>query len=372
MSRFRSITSFVGLALALAACGGKDKKADPTPAESVDARPSGEGEAQVITEEISFAAAGMTIRGSVTRPAGAGPFPAIAVAAGSGPTDRDWNNPLLPGDNGSAALLGQALAERGVVLLRYDKRGTGKTGMPVGSITWSDYIAELTEALKYLAAQPYVDNTRLHVAGHSEGGAHALKLAAAPAVDVASLILLSTAGRSLRDIVLWQIGNQIAVSGMDEAAGKAEMESLEKALDRIIAKENVDPTKVSQLPGIQQFVAALQAPASVDFAQDILGFEPAQAFQTFELPVLVLSGERDIQVDPELDAKPLAEASEAAGRPTKLVLVPTADHVLKHEDTPRAELTAAAGLRYNAPDRSLAEGVADAIADWAKNPVPAQ
>ncbi|MEI7771080.1 MAG: hypothetical protein WCI67_13875, partial [Chloroflexales bacterium] len=58
-----------------------------------------------------------------------GPFPAVVFVAGSGPTDRDWNSPLIPGTNGSAALLAQALTERGYLTLRYDKRASGPHGI---------------------------------------------------------------------------------------------------------------------------------------------------------------------------------------------------------------------------------------------------
>ena len=49
-----------------------------------------------------------------------GPFPAVIMAAGSGPTDRNWNSPMIPGANGSAALFARLLTEAGFVALRYD------------------------------------------------------------------------------------------------------------------------------------------------------------------------------------------------------------------------------------------------------------
>ncbi len=61
-----------------------------------------------------------TVDGTFVRPVGSGPFPAVVMVAGSGPTDRDWNSPLLPGTNGSARLLAEALARAGFASLRYD------------------------------------------------------------------------------------------------------------------------------------------------------------------------------------------------------------------------------------------------------------
>ena len=61
--------------------------------------------------------AGASARGS--------PFPGAVFAPCSGPTDRDWNTPLLPGSNGRARLIAHELARHGFASLRYDKRASG-------------------------------------------------------------------------------------------------------------------------------------------------------------------------------------------------------------------------------------------------------
>src|SRR3954447_10173851 len=75
--------------------------------------------------EVSWQLESTTVDGTLVRPAGPGPFPAAVMVAGSGPTDRDWNSSLLPGANGSARLLAEALAQAGIASLRYDKRASG-------------------------------------------------------------------------------------------------------------------------------------------------------------------------------------------------------------------------------------------------------
>jgi len=75
--------------------------------------------------EVTWDVDGIAVYGTVTRPADAGLHPAIVFVAGSGPTDRDWCSPLLPGTNCSGRLLAQALTEKGFVTLRYDKRAVG-------------------------------------------------------------------------------------------------------------------------------------------------------------------------------------------------------------------------------------------------------
>ena len=71
--------------------------------------------------EIGWDVDGIRVAGTLTLPAGSGPHAAVIFVAGSRPTDRDWNSPLLPGKNGSAALLAAALTEAGFV----DRGGKG-------------------------------------------------------------------------------------------------------------------------------------------------------------------------------------------------------------------------------------------------------
>ena len=82
-------------------------------------------EIKVVSEEISWPIGETTVYATITRPESGENLPGIVFVPGSGPTDRDWNSPLLPGKNGSAALLAEELALKGYVTIRYDKRFTG-------------------------------------------------------------------------------------------------------------------------------------------------------------------------------------------------------------------------------------------------------
>ncbi len=76
-------------------------------------------------KEVTWDVQGATVAATITAPNGKGPRPAVVLVAGSGPTDRDWCTPLLPGTNGSARLIAEALASRGFVTIRYDKIAAG-------------------------------------------------------------------------------------------------------------------------------------------------------------------------------------------------------------------------------------------------------
>src|SRR5215471_7178832 len=111
--------------------------------------------------EVSWPLDSTTVYGTLVKPSGPGPFPAVVMVAGSGPTDRDWNSPLLPGTNGSARLLAEALAQARIASLRYDKRPSGPHLLEnmqalIGKISMQSHLDELTGAVHTLAAQDYV------------------------------------------------------------------------------------------------------------------------------------------------------------------------------------------------------------------------
>ena len=119
------------------------------------------------------------IEASLTQPIGNGPFPAVIMVAGSGPTDRNWNSPLIPGTNGSAALLAHGLTELGYVTLRYDKRASGPHGREnamklAGRISMQGHTDELAGGVKHLACQNFVDSKKIFVLANSEGCIHTL------------------------------------------------------------------------------------------------------------------------------------------------------------------------------------------------------
>ena len=78
-----------------------------------------------VDEEVVIHGPGYVLPSTISLPATDGPVPCIVFFAGSGPTDRDWTSPLLPGTNGSGAQLAHELQARGVGSIRFDKVGSG-------------------------------------------------------------------------------------------------------------------------------------------------------------------------------------------------------------------------------------------------------
>jgi hypothetical protein len=130
-------------------------------------------------EEVTWDIDDTTVAATLTQPEGDGPFPAIIMVAGSGPTDRDWNSPILPGMNGSAALLADALTRAGYVTLRYDKRVSGPNMIAnveklMGQLSLQSQLVEMVGGVALLADHEVVDASNIFALANSEGAIHAL------------------------------------------------------------------------------------------------------------------------------------------------------------------------------------------------------
>src|ERR1700730_944056 len=147
------------------------------------------------SSEVTWQLGETSVYGTLVRPSGPGPFPAVVMVAGSGPTDRDWNSPLLPGTNGSARLLAEALARVGIASLRYDKRASGPHAREnmqtlIGKMSMQSHVDELAGAVRTMAKQDYMRSDRIFALTNSEGALHALNYQVhSPAIPFTGLVL---------------------------------------------------------------------------------------------------------------------------------------------------------------------------------------
>jgi uncharacterized protein len=307
-----------------------------------------------------------TMYATVVQPAGTGPFPGVVMVAGSGPTDRDWNTPLLPGTNGSARLLAEALAEQGIASIRYDKRAAGphaQENFPklIGKVSFQTHADELAGAVEHLGALDYVDSKRIFALTNSEGGLHALYYQVHdPVIPFAGLVLTAPPGRVMNAVGRAQVAAQIALL----PNGAELMAAYDAAIARFQAGEPVDPDPALP-PGVLMLLQGLSAPPNLPFARELWGADAAAWLALVRVPVLIIIGKKDLQVDWQADGAPLQAAAEGRAG-VEFVFPENANHVLKHEPTPRSQLDANAALRYNAPDTVLDPEALAAIVPWLK------
>lgn len=317
------------------------------------------------SSEVTWQMGDTSVYGTMVKPVGPGPFPAVVMVAGSGPTDRDWNSPLLPGTNGSARLLAEALAQAGFASLRYDKRGSGphaRENVPlmIGKVSMQSFADELARAVGILVSQEYVRSSRIFALANSEGTLHALNYQLhSPAIPLAGLVLVGPPGRAVGTVAHSQLAAQAAAL----PNGDALLALYDQAIARFQAGEPANPDPA--LPeGVQMLLKSLETPANLPFARELWLADATPLLSQVDIPVLVIIGKKDIQIDWQADGDPLKLA--AAGHENVTFLFPeNANHILKQELRPRSELVAAEILAsYNGPDTRLDPQAMDDILKW--------
>ncbi len=313
---------------------------------------------------VSWTLDGIEMFGTMVLPDGDGPFPSVVLVAGSGPTDRDWNSPLMPGTNGSGRLLAEVLAARGYASIRYDKRASGPhviENLPrlVGTFSMASHLGELAAAVDVLVADPRVDPARVVGLGNSEGCLHVLHYAtSAQRVPFAGVVLTGPPGRSVGAVLDMQLAAQLgAVPG-----GAESLRLVRAATGRFAAGGAMDPDPDPAIPdGVANVLRSFDSPANLPFARELWTASAAEDLAGIRIPTLVLIGEKDLQIDATADGGPLQDV--AAGNPdVSFVFPPEANHVLKHEPRPRAEIVP--GENYNQDGGALDPVAVAAILDW--------
>ncbi len=274
----------------------------------------------------------------------AGPTaPVVLIIPGSGPTDRDGNNPL----GVKAApyrLLAEELAGMGVSTVRIDKRGMlgSKDAIAdANAVRIADYADDTHAWVKSIRER--TGARCVWVLGHSEGGLVALE-AAQKADGLCGVILVSAVGRKMGDVIREQLRANPANAPLLEVAMPA--------IDSLEAGKSVDS---STMPAPLQ---KLFAPQIQPFLMDLMASDPAKLAAGVKLPMLIVQGGRDLQVS-ESDAKALAAAQPRA----KLVIVPQMNHVLKDVGS---DDRAANFATYGDPSLPVDSAIVEAIADFLK------
>ncbi|MDJ0312610.1 hypothetical protein [Arthrobacter sp. H35-D1] len=320
----------------------------------------------VISSDVSWQLDNITMEGTVVRPDGDGPFPAVVLVAGSGPTDRDWCTPLLPGSNGSGRLFAEALASAGFASLRYDKRASGPHAMDnvlqlIGQLSMQSHLDELVAAVGVLTGLDFVDSARIAGLGNSEGALHVLHYATAPQnVPFAGIVLAAPPGRPVQEVLLSQLAHQLA----QVPGGTELMPKIEGAAARYTAGQPMNPDP--GLPdSVRMVLSSFEAPANLPLARELWVESTCDSLGKVQIPTLVLIGEKDVQIDAHADGGPLQAAAAGMDNVT-FTFPPNANHVFKEDSRTTAELATSPGNGYNAPDTHLDPESLKAILSWLK------
>jgi pimeloyl-ACP methyl ester carboxylesterase len=316
-------------------------------------------------EEITFSnsAANVTLGGTLTLPKGAGPFPAAVLIAGSGPHDRDESlanhKPFL--------VLADFLTRRGFAVLRYDKRGIGKSTGSVDNATTLDFAADAAAAVAYLKSRHDIDPARIGLIGHSEGAMIAPYLAA-NSKDIPWLVLLAAPATAGQDTLLNQSELIGRVGGLSDAQLVASLSFDRAAYDLVRRETNpgILSNKLKQLVHESEMDATLP-PSTLEIQlrmmtspwfRFFLDYDPLPSLRNTKCPVLALYGQKDLQVPAKSNLPLLQKAlADAGNTQVDIRQLPELNHFFQHAFS-------GSPSEYGAIDETVSPEVLQIIGDW--------
>jgi uncharacterized protein len=236
-------------------------------------------------EEVTVGQGKWALPGTLSRPAGVGPFPALILVHGSGPCDRDET----VGPNKPFRDLAGGLASKGIAVLRYEKRTRARPAefSALGSAftVKEEIIDDALEAAALLRRTEGIDARRIFLLGHSLGGMVVPRIARLDTNITGFVIMATATPRSLEDRML---GQTVYLQGLPEnVAPDAQQQfvATRKALAELKAFNGGSTNATAMVLG-----------APPCYWLDLRGYVPAEAAKDLSCPLLVLHAGRDYQV----------------------------------------------------------------------------
>ena len=265
------------------------------------------------TQDVTITAGDITVAGTYTTPDSTGPRPAALVLAGSGALDRDGNARRIRLN--LSRDLAHTLAAHGWASIRFDKRGVGASTGDYLRAGLYDELADAEAVLEWLASRR--DVSTVVVIGHSIGATMATELAVRHKT-VDGVVLLSVTAQTGENTLTWQAA-QIAPTLPAPARALLRLMRTDvlrqqrKALDRIMRTKG----DVERIQG---------AKINARWMREFITYDPEQTLRRIRVPVLAMTGSKDVQVDPA-DVHVVADLVPDA----QAHVLEDVDHILRHE-----------------------------------------
>ena len=327
------------------------------------------------SEEVSFENPKdkITLAGTLTLPAKMGKFPVVVLITGSGPQNRDeelmGHKPFL--------ILSDYLTRKGFAVLRYDDRGTFSSKGNFKTATTSDFATDVESAVNYLKTRKEIDNKRIGLIGHSEGGIIA-PIVASESKDVSFIILMAGTGVSGGDLLLKQQNAIGKVSGLSEEQLKITAELNAHIYKLVNEIQNSDTlksqiseyfvAKSKEVPKyiipegktinevIEMQLAVLMSPWMLNFIR----FNPAPVLEKVKCPVLALNGDKDLQVDSKINLPAIENALKKGGNKLYITKeLPGLNHLFQ-------ECKSGSPSEYAEIEQTISPLALETIANWMK------
>jgi alpha/beta superfamily hydrolase len=285
---------------------------------------------------------------TITIPNGKGPFPAAVLVTGSGPQNRDEEL----ADHKVFAVLADALTRNGMVVLRVDDRGVGKSTGIFSDATSEDFAKDVNTSLDYLLSRPEVDKKKTGLIGHSEGGM-IVPMVASRRNDIDFAVLLAAPGVKIDSLMVEQNAAILRSVGISQASVNAYIPLYKKLMKEIIYAADtaeayrrsailfkqwvttIDSTSRKELgfdseTSIRNVTAVLVEGFSGKWFKYFLSFNPEPWLRQLKCKVLALNGEKDIQVIANSNLPAIESALKQSGSKKYTILkLPGLNHLFQ-------------------------------------------
>jgi uncharacterized protein len=278
-----------------------------------------------VIEHVNFTneKANIKLAGTITKPKGKGPFPAVVLVSGSGPQDRNEeifnHKPFL--------VIADYLTNNGIAVLRYDDRGVAESEGDFSSATSADFADDAKAAFEFLKKQKNIDSKKVGIIGHSEGGMIA-PMVAAEDNSVGFIILLAGPGIPIDELLILQT-EKVALA---EGTPKEEIEkalAINKDLFGVALHQKDEKRAIEQfeeiiikhssdLPAEERELALSESMKSTKalltpWFRFFIGYDPQTVLEKVKCPVLAINGDKDVQVTAEENLAGIKNALEKGG-----------------------------------------------------------
>lgn len=251
------------------------------------------------------------IYGTLKIPISSKKLPVALIIAGSGPTDRNGNNPAMV--NNSLKMLSDSLYAKGIASVCFDKRGIAasqQAGKNEADLRFDDYVNDASAWVDMLNKDERF--SQITVIGHSEGSLIGM-VAANKNKKISKFVSIAGAGQPAADILKEQLEPQMAAQPQMK-------EQIFGYIDQLQAGKEIDD--------VPETLYSLFRPSVQPYMISWFKFNPQNEIATLTIPTLILQGTTDIQVT-EKDANLLAKANPKARK----VVIENMNHVLKNCDS---------------------------------------
>lgn len=270
-----------------------------------------------MDKNVRFNSKEFQLAGTLSLPDKGDSIPTVLLIPGSGPVDRNENHKKIKLN--VFYELSAFLSSHGFAVLRYDKRGIGESSGNYWETGFHDNISDVLNALEFLKSQKEIDAKKIFLLGHSEGAFISTHIAGSGR-DIAGIIFLAGGAHSGEETLKWQAVK--VVEGM-KGFNKWLINLLHLDVTKSQQKQ-IDKIKKSTKDSYRiQLISKLNA----KWMREFLAYDPADDLRKINVPVLAITGSKDIQVNSE----DLIEMKEIIKSPYEYHILPDMSHLLRTE-----------------------------------------